>query len=79
MSACACTCTWQGKQGSDEVQVPAELLLAAQHELKGKAQMAKDLEMVSIVFVTAASRLLTVAGPAQTAAALLPAWAPMST
>lgn len=37
----------QGKAGSDDVQVPAELLLAAQQELKGKAQMAKDLEMVS--------------------------------
>lgn len=36
----------QGKEGSDDVQVPAELLLAAQQELKGKAQMARDLEMV---------------------------------
>jgi hypothetical protein len=36
----------QGKQGSEDVQVPAELLLAAQQELKAKAQMAKDLEMV---------------------------------
>lgn len=36
----------QGKQGADDLQVPAELLVAAQQELKGKAQMAKDLEMV---------------------------------
>lgn len=36
----------QGKQSSETVQVTADLLLAAQQELKGKAQMAKDLEMV---------------------------------
>lgn len=37
---------FQGKEGSEDVKVPAELLLAAQQELKGKAQMARDLEMV---------------------------------
>lgn len=46
MSCAVCAVCVQGKQGSDDVQVPAELLLAAQQELKGKAQMAKDLEMV---------------------------------
>lgn len=45
-SCAVCVLCVQGKQGSDDVQVPAELLLAAQQELKGKAQMAKDLEMV---------------------------------
>lgn len=43
-----CLLAVQGKQGSDDVQVPAEVLLAAQQELKGKAQMAKDLEMVRL-------------------------------
>lgn len=38
----------QGKSGTDVIKLEASLLLAAQQELKGKAQMAKDLEMVGI-------------------------------